>query len=187
MTKITVHNSFRPEPLEGKDANLVLKLGCDILEKLNLKYWISAGTLLGIYRDYNFIPHDTDIDVEILLDYQCNWHLIRENFEKNEFLLIRSMFNNEIPVQLAFNYVHENIIFDIYFFRQNETELYSNTDCGTLYYPKNKFNNLTSIKFNGRDYPCPEPKWYCEFRYGENWNIKTSSKQSWQKDATNLR
>lgn len=38
----------------------------EILEKYNLTYWITSGTLLGHQREYKkFIPHDDDIDLII--------------------------------------------------------------------------------------------------------------------------
>ena len=57
--------SFTIEPLKDKNAIPILQKGCEVLENLGLKYWLSAGTLLGIHRDKKLIDHDTDIDIEI--------------------------------------------------------------------------------------------------------------------------
>ena len=50
------------------NAEVELKEICEFLEKYDIKYWISAGTLLGIYRDNDFLKDDTDIDIEITSD-----------------------------------------------------------------------------------------------------------------------
>jgi len=35
----------------------------NIFRETNSEYWLSCGTLLGLYRDGDFISHDTDTDV----------------------------------------------------------------------------------------------------------------------------
>ena len=47
------------QPLEGKPVMEVLLRGLEFLDD----YWLSAGTLLGLERDNEFIPHDTDLDI----------------------------------------------------------------------------------------------------------------------------
>jgi hypothetical protein len=37
-----------------------------ILNESRLKWWIDSGTLLGLYRDNQFLPNDADIDLGIL-------------------------------------------------------------------------------------------------------------------------
>ena len=51
--------------ISPETANEVLQLTADVLEELNIRYWIDSGTLLGAYRDKAIIPYDHDIDVRI--------------------------------------------------------------------------------------------------------------------------
>lgn len=186
--KITVHEKFKPEPLLGKDWFNVLAKGCNIVKELNYKYWISAGTLLGLHRDGNVIPHDTDLDIEIQILENVDELGLISRFGEQGFVLIRSMYDDDKNiVQLAFIEKYSNIIFDIYFFKQSGDQLISKTDCGLLFYNINNFINLTSININGFDFPCPEPNQYCLDRYGVDWNVPKKNKQAWALDANNIK
>jgi hypothetical protein len=39
-----------------------------IFRENNSEYWLSCGTLLGFYRDGDFIGHDTDTDICLNID-----------------------------------------------------------------------------------------------------------------------
>jgi len=45
-----------------------LKNVTNILQELNIKYWLDYGTLLGSYRNKKIINHDPDLDVSILFE-----------------------------------------------------------------------------------------------------------------------
>ena len=103
------------EPLEGKDCFDILNRGIKILESMGLKYWISAGTALGLYRDGDFIPHDTDIDVEILLDKPLNIAKLQQLFEADGFKTFLKCRKLDKFMQVAFM-SDTKIIFDIYIY-----------------------------------------------------------------------
>ena len=52
------------------DPNLAETIG--ILEKNNIQYWLCHGTLLGIVRDNELIPWDTDIDIGVWYSKNLN-------------------------------------------------------------------------------------------------------------------
>ena len=39
----------------------------DVLDSLNIKFWLSDGTLLGFHRESDFISHYHDIDIGIFI------------------------------------------------------------------------------------------------------------------------
>ena len=41
----------------------------DILKENGIPYWLTYGTLLGAYREHNFIAHDYDLDVALDIRY----------------------------------------------------------------------------------------------------------------------
>ncbi|CAK7004611.1 MAG: hypothetical protein PARBA_00177 [Parabacteroides sp.] len=56
-----------------KDYNLynkeLLLVVDDILSKTGYSYWLNYGTLLGAYRDKQFIASDNDLDIGMFLEY----------------------------------------------------------------------------------------------------------------------
>jgi hypothetical protein len=147
-----------------KTAPNTLEKGCKIVEELGYKYWISAGTLLGIHRDGKLIKHDTDLDIEIL--GEVNLYELIERMEG--FELIRTITHNNKWMQITFIDTSNNVIFDIYVFYKEDNLLINTNELGMLYYPGSNFEKLTTVEFNGFIYPCPERDWYCQFRYGDN-------------------
>ena len=54
----------------------VLKVFVDICEKNNLKYYLTAGSMLGAVRHHGFIPWDDDIDVAM---FRKDYERFKEN------------------------------------------------------------------------------------------------------------
>eukprot|EP00566_Odontella_aurita_P026056 CAMPEP_0113588600 /NCGR_PEP_ID=MMETSP0015_2-20120614/35608_1 /TAXON_ID=2838 /ORGANISM="Odontella" /LENGTH=114 /DNA_ID=CAMNT_0000494497 /DNA_START=124 /DNA_END=464 /DNA_ORIENTATION=+ /assembly_acc=CAM_ASM_000160 len=61
-------------PMEKELFHAVQNLNLCMLQKLDemlcragVRYWICGGTLLGALRHSGFIPHDDDIDIEVLV------------------------------------------------------------------------------------------------------------------------
>lgn len=176
------------EPIQSEGT---LVLGAWILDTMAFTWWISAGTLLGIHRDRSLIRHDTDIDVEILV----NWtgELVTDrlffDFQLMGFELYRTIHHKNDISQMAFIHRETNIVFDIYFFYQKPTTkiLINENDMGQLWYPPINDLTLTTIKFSNYTFPCFDPDWYCEFRYGPNWKTPSKEKKGWAADAHNLK
>ena len=63
---------FNPDGSELRTYQLeLLKMLIDfdeICRSLNIKYWLSSGTLLGAVRHGGFIPWDDDVDVDMTRD-----------------------------------------------------------------------------------------------------------------------
>lgn len=77
---------FRTKMLNEK-GEFILSICYNALNKSNIKVWLEFGTLLGAYREGDFIKHDTDIDLAAFLEDASKihkaltgvgFHLIRE-------------------------------------------------------------------------------------------------------------
>ena len=50
----------------AQDSIHLLNEIVDILEKLKINYFLTDGTILGLYREQKFIEHDNDIDIALI-------------------------------------------------------------------------------------------------------------------------
>ena len=161
--------------LNAKGLEKTLIKGCSVLEELGVKYWISSGTLLGLNRDKNLIPYDKDVDIHVLADMDI--YKIVKKMPFNSVLRVVS--SNNRYMQFAFFDEETKAIFDIFFFYEKADLLVNRNDYGIFWYPIDKIQNLTTISFNNRKYPAPDPSWYCEFMYGKDWRTPDNYKEHW--------
>ena len=173
--KIT-NNGIIMQPLGDKDVFASMNRGAKLLN--DVKYWFSAGTVLGLVREKGWIKHDTDIDAEVAVENEDDIQHIVYRFITNGYKLIRVMMHEDKPMQIAF--LHDDmIIFDIYFYYRAEDGWYNYNEGGTLKMP-NKFIDETE-KVLG--FTCPSPvEEYLEARYGD-WKTPRTEKQDWRIDA----
>ena len=81
---------------------LALYLRDKILTKINNKYFIENGTLLGAFRNQQFIPHDDDFDFAILIDsideIKSIYNLINSNLNSDYKCRIIDSYSNKIEI-----------------------------------------------------------------------------------------
>lgn len=78
--KNAVNEAFKKEAVD------VLRLYSDALLRNNLVFWIDYGTLLGYYREHDFIKHDFDLDTSTWFE---NHERVKEVLENNGFERVR--------------------------------------------------------------------------------------------------
>lgn len=156
----------------------ILAEGAGILDLLSIKWWLSAGTILGIYRDGKLIPHDTDLDVgaQEPLDHEVTKSAF---FERGFEAVAFSTF------QLAFR--KREVIFDIYLFEKvGENLVCEITKQGKMAKPYRLFEKLGTLQFEGKFYPTPQPvEEYLRVRYGD-WQTPKTEKVDWMEEAHNF-
>lgn len=154
----------------------------DILNRLNVRFYLSEGTLLGAIRDGDFIAWDHDLDLRIMVtDWKSS---MREDFELAGFRYKESLcsrlykgkssgcvvIKRSIRADLALNYYYP------------PEDLYL-----TLAHRPNDFNTLRAASFYRGDHftdfagvrvrvPHP-PEEYLRIPYGEHW--KTPRKDNY--------
>jgi len=185
---------FNIEPIEGKEALKTMQRGCEILQKTQTNYWISSGNLLGVVRDKKLIPHDTDIDVNVSLEFDSLDANIKSKqillgFTNDKFEVIRTVVYKNHFMQLAFMDTKTDVIFDIYFFYSGiEARFGVNLNPEGVIKKPIKFINRTNILvYNGVTYPIPRYlTQFMEWRFGKDWRTPAKSKIPWQNEAPNL-
>jgi len=162
---------------QRKDLIRTMLKGCMVLEEIGVKYWLGRGTLLGFHRDNNFLPSDIDIDISIYTDKDVYKIIQKMPFEVLYVTNCRGRY-----MQLAFWDSETKVIFDIWFYHYSSRKLYNRNLFGYFWLPSNQFDRLTSRNIEGRDYPIPDPEWYCQFWYGKNWRKPKKYSEDWSID-----
>ena len=164
--------------------------GLKIIETLGGRYWISAGTALGIWRDQKFIPHDTDIDVEVYGRWGKNTRefevQLQTHFHDYGFILKRVQRYKGKLQQLA--YVKNDVIFDIYFFYDGtgQNDLINFNEYGIYKFKKTFLPQGETDTIYGPLMMPHETDEYLAWRYGPDWRTPKDNKAGWSDDCACL-
>lgn len=188
------HGPFSIEPIENTNASYTMREGVRLLKFLRVKHWLSSGNLLGLYRDGTLIPHDTDIDVNVMMTWDTDEanrqsRRIIETFTKTGFQLIRSTIYRNHFMQTAFIHQETDVIFDIYYFyRGLKPKIAFNVSAeGLIQKPLRYISKLDVLRFENENYPIPNHiEEFLEWRFGADWKIPKKKKVAWQDEATHL-
>jgi len=157
--------------MNNEEAKLLLFDIIDILEKYQIKCWLSFGTLLGAVREKNFIETDNDVDIDIfepfwkqdILFQKIAWDLLKKDIKINNLCYeVMNLTRNEIHVDIHYYYKKDNFYI---------------CDGGNwkIKIPEKYFNKLNTIDFLGKE--CYIPNEIEEFLtgfYGKTWKEKIS-------------
>lgn len=136
-----------------------------ILDRYNIKWYVGFGTALGFYRDKDFIPQDTDIDIEIITDENTPVNDIIEQFS-NHYAYIRSV-NHNGQQQSAFQ-TEDGFIIDLSFFRKEGNNLITRHEEGTYIDSLDIIGDIKMLDTKYCKLPIPEKiEDYLVARYGD--------------------
>jgi len=171
---------------DQKERLEALKLAIKVMNLFHLKWWITAGTLLGVTREDNFISWDRDIDIGIPAQYLILWDYLITAFKEEGFTLKNEWKVKEQKISLAFEKGDERL--DIYFFFTKGEYSYHYVFGGSRKYgwkkpvavanvfPKKLFQKLKEIAFKDISVFVPsDPLLYLKTRYGDAWRTPDAS------------
>lgn len=165
-------NSKNPSIKRRFDPSLALKNLIDldkVLRKEKVPYWIQDGTLLGYYREKNFISHDLDADIGIdFKDFSPKTldaiksigfeikHMF--GYPEDSFELSLTRFNTKIDI--FFHYKHNDVVYHCAFDKNKRID-----------YRYKKFN-IKEITFLNHKFfaPVDELNFILQ-KYGDKWNV----------------
>jgi hypothetical protein len=142
-----------------------------VLKSIGIKCWLTAGTLLGYYRDGNFIGHDSDVDIGIDAE-----HVKPELFRKiidSGFEITESF--GSIADGFVISVSRESVKVDLYFFYKVKDFSYhsvyshfTESKCIKHDYVYRNFD-LKEIFFLGHSFYAPtDTESYIMQQYGES-------------------
>ncbi|MDZ8221845.1 LicD family protein [Nostoc sp. ChiVER01] len=166
--------------MDNTEATLNLIEAKEILDTLGIHFWLTDGTLLGYYRENDFIKHDKDIDIALFAkDYT---EKIAESFAIQGFKvktrgtqaegLLLSVYKNGINLDLFFAYEEKDYIWYACWAKTHELIENSNElkyELVKFAYPKTKFKKII-FKENEFNIPDDVEK-YLSWVYGNFWKI----------------
>lgn len=139
-----------------------------IFDSLGVTFWLSNGTLLGFYRENDFIEHDPDIDVGV---WQSDWDpVILVSFLSNGFKLYREYGFTDTGLQ--YSLYKRDIKFDIFFYVKEEDHSWMPVFVGNTRMLKYRFPlfELKTITFLDEQFQVPDPtEDVIVAQYGEDW------------------
>lgn len=164
-TEVVNHmfHKFEWSPEIGKDN---LSAAKRILDKHNINYWLSFGTLLGIHRDNDLIVHDHDVDISLKVDEFEKFIGAYNDFVIEGFFPIRMSTTIGYPL---ISFERNNSYVDFYPFYKQRARFW---DLYRFSIPDDQISELQNIHFNGEEYSTVKDiERYLIAHYGNDWKI----------------
>lgn len=182
VADLAIRKFFEPEIFKHRCLDNLIAIR-DVLEQLHVPYWLTDGTLLGCYRDKDFIKNDIDVDLGVYID-DLNDTII-EACKKAGFHLLRHSGSKEFGLEYTFTRKGCNL--DIFFFYKEKDFVWHGA---WLYGKIIKFKyphfDLSKITFKGHEFNAPQNvEEYVRLKYGDNWHTPVG-KWNWAKDPKNI-
>lgn len=145
---------------KGQSAENLLLLK-KILDKHDIMFQLTAGTLLGAVREKDFIDHDEDIDLALFDEDKLRVFDILPKLVNVVFLVARYDGQGVLSILRKGEYI------DLCFFKIKNDIVRSCSGCLIL---RRFLENSTTLEFKGTEFFVPQD--YIEFlicEYGDNW------------------
>ena len=158
------HNNFSNEQYKKKAIEVLFEFYDYMSEDMDI--WPMFGTLLGIVRNDDLIPHDDDVDFgylkkdeSILVDKLDSIH------GTNGFLVIRNEFSN------LYSLAKDEVLIDLYEYEKLEhTPILQQGHRSFYNLMHDELFPFKTIQFQGKELKCMnDPVKFFERYYGKDW------------------
>ena len=177
--------------LDSKRSNLLKE---NFEEILNIVYssdlkdyniWLDFGTLLGYYRENDFISHDLDMDFGVQVSSLEEFEVIEKYLINNGFNRTKEFYFNKNLVELSYSYKGLNVDFIIYN-KENDrvfsdtiffmTNALGNPTRYEVYHYEIPFSGLKECDFKGMKVKVPDnTQEYLRTLYGEDFETPNTN------------
>ena len=171
-------------PMKGEEAMFEVS---ELLKQHDVNYRITDGTVLGLYRNNMFIPHDNDIDIDVL-GITDGDKILKLVCDELNYKVGRIVYFKKEVQQIAF-FNSSNIVVDFIFWHNRKDKIVNFQEEGYMRCQDSKyFLNLDSLIYNDKKYPIPGfIKEWLIFRYGSDWNIPKTYKGDWKEESGDIK
>lgn len=152
----------------------------DILTELDLRYFLTDGTLLGLIRDSNFIDFDEDTDIGVFFEDFTDEKLNRFTKAMADKGFVDLIEFGDYVNNFQMSFKRNGVKTDIFFYRPFEDKMifhaFRGSEVITYFYRKELVEDLMQIGFIGNSFHIPAN--YQEFliaKYGQNWRVEDRS------------
>ena len=123
IPKTVDYNKIETHQLKDTRWDIALKDGMSITNKYFKNHQLGFGTLLGAVRDGTVIPHDIDLDVDVILSTEEEGVIndFKIEMASSGFTILRERtfdyLNKDLVMSVAYKHNLTKVIYDICFFR----------------------------------------------------------------------
>ena len=170
-----------------------------ILDREGINFWLEFGTLLGAFRENDFIKHDNDIDIAV---FYSDREKIQKPLEKGGLKLVRQFSCDEGINGFEQTYKYKGVFIDIFFFfKENDNSMYCNTFSaleGEVINPGDErvavrvkkisvpYSGFKTMTFKSAEFNIPQnTEEHLKAHYGTNFMV-SNAKFDYMKEATNV-
>lgn len=168
-------------------ATKAIKLIKSRLDEYGVPFWLSSGTLLGWFRQCDFIPYSLDVDIGVFI--KDHTHDLLTKLKQSSLMLEHKFGKIEDSLQYAFDM--GKLKLDIFFFYEDKVTgkvWNGGTDYNTgekFKYVFDKFS-LCWTALDGRKVRVPcDTETYIKANYGDNW-LTPVKEWDWRKSPPNV-
>lgn len=143
----------------------------EVLDKAGIEFWIDFGTLLGFYRQGEFLETDPDADIGVKREHQEKVIAVAPKLAKIGKLVTRvdvgnghylagyKLYRDDFWIDIAFFFKHE----DKYILPISEWDR-------VMVFKEEYYDNLVDLEVKGIKFKMPEKiEKYMVLHYGEDW------------------
>lgn len=141
----------------------------EILDKAGIEFWIDFGTLLGFYRQGDFLETDPDIDLGVKRENQDKVIAVAPELAKLGKLITRVEVGNYLA---GYKLYRDDFWIDIaFFFKHEDKYILPISEWPKVMVFNSKFyDNLVDLEVKGEKFKMPKDiEEYMILHYGEDW------------------
>jgi lipopolysaccharide cholinephosphotransferase len=148
--------------IDKKIARTNLLTTRNILKKSKIRWGLIFGTLLGAFREKDFITHDDDVDIFVYYEDKKILIDLLHEFKNYGFEIVRFEKDSLLSI------MRKNEQTDFYLFKKTLL----GRRCLNYYIPKIYFKRIGKIKFFNKYFPTIDRiNQYLIFQYGKKWKV----------------